>query len=61
MTDIIVDGWIFSHVQNINTIILDSLTYCQKEKGLIIYAWVLMSNHLHTIVGSAGPYEVSEI
>ena len=23
-------------------IIIDSLTYCQKEKGLIIYAWVLI-------------------
>lgn len=33
-------------------IIIDSLTYCQKEKGLIIYAWVLMSNHLHMIIGS---------
>lgn len=32
-------------------IILDSLTYCQKEKGLDIYAWVLMSNHLHMVVG----------
>jgi len=42
-------------------IIIDSLTYCQKEKGLIIYAWVLMSNHLHAIVGSTGSYNVSEI
>ena len=32
-------------------IIIDSLTYCQKEKGLDIYAWVLMSNHLHMVVG----------
>ena len=32
-------------------IILDSLIYCQKEKGLDIYAWVLMSNHLHMVVG----------
>ena len=32
-------------------IILDSLTYCQKEKGLDIYAWVLISNHLHMVVG----------
>lgn len=32
-------------------IILDSLTYCQQEKGLDIYAWVLMTNHLHMVVG----------
>lgn len=32
-------------------IVLDSLIHCQKEKGLDIYAWVLMSNHLHMVVG----------
>lgn len=31
-------------------IILDSLAYCQRKKGLKIYAWVLMSNHLHMLV-----------
>ncbi|RZK56542.1 MAG: transposase [Pedobacter sp.] len=33
-------------------ILLDSLTYCQKEKGLEVYAWVIMSNHCHLIVSS---------
>ena len=42
-------------------IILDSLTFCQQEKGLIIYAWVLMSNHIHAIVGSTGENKVSDI
>jgi REP element-mobilizing transposase RayT len=37
------------------------LQYCQKEKGLIIYAWVLMTNHMHMIVGSAGENKVSDI
>jgi putative transposase len=32
--------------------IVESLKYCQKEKGLIIYAWCLMSSHLHMIVKS---------
>ncbi len=31
-------------------IILDSLRYCQKEKGLIIHAYVIMTNHLHLII-----------
>jgi len=31
-------------------IILDSLAYCQESKGLDIYAWMLMTNHLHMIV-----------
>jgi putative transposase len=32
------------------SIILDSLKHCQKEKGLIIHAWVIMSNHMHLII-----------
>ena len=32
-------------------IIIDSLKYCQANKGVDIYAWVLMTNHLHMIVG----------
>ena len=31
-------------------IIIDSLKYCQAEKGINIYAWVLMTNHLHMII-----------
>lgn len=34
-------------------IITDSLNYCIKEKGLEVYAWVLMTNHLHAIVSSS--------
>jgi putative transposase len=33
-------------------ILLNSLRYCQKEKGLEIYSWVIMSNHCHLIVSS---------
>jgi len=33
-------------------IIVDSLKYCQQNKGLVVYAWVLMESHLH-IVASA--------
>ena len=32
------------------TILIDSLSYCQKEKGLIIYAYVIMTNHFHLLV-----------
>jgi len=35
-------------------IVVDSLRHCQKHKGLIIYAWCLMSNHLHLIVAAKG-------
>jgi len=33
-------------------ILADSLTYCQKNKQLKIYAYVFMLNHLHLIVSS---------
>jgi putative transposase len=34
------------------SIIIENLRYCQEHKGLEIYAWVLMTNHLHLIVSS---------
>jgi REP element-mobilizing transposase RayT len=33
-------------------IIIDSLHYCQQEKGLELYAYVIMSNHIHLVVRS---------
>ncbi len=30
-------------------IVIDSLKYCQREKGLVIFAWSLMPSHLHLI------------
>ncbi|MGE0772238.1 MAG: transposase [Cyclobacteriaceae bacterium] len=35
-------------------VIVDSLKYCQKEKGLIIHAWCIMPSHLHLIISSEG-------
>ena len=35
-------------------IILDSLKYCQKEKGLQLHAYVIMTNHLHLIISREG-------
>ena len=33
-------------------IVLDSLNYCMQNKGLEVYGYVIMTNHLHAIVGS---------
>jgi len=41
-------------------ILIDSLKFCQKEKGLIIYAWCLMTNHIHLII-SAKESNLSDI
>lgn len=42
-------------------IIIDALKYCQINKGLIIHAWVIMSNHLHLIVSRNDQPLLSEI
>ena len=31
-------------------IVVDSLKYCQKNKGLEVFAFVIMTNHIHLIV-----------
>ena len=33
-------------------IVIDSLKFCQKNKGLEIYAYVIMSNHMHLLIRS---------
>jgi REP element-mobilizing transposase RayT len=61
VTDTVVD-WVDIFTRPIyRHIIIESLQYCQKEKGLIIYAWVIMTNHMHMIVGSSGDNKVSDI
>jgi len=44
-------GWVDVFTRPIyKEIIIESLKYCQKEKGLKIYAYVIMTNHLHLIL-----------
>ncbi len=33
-------------------IIADSLTFCRQQKGLLIYAYVILDNHLHLVAAS---------
>ena len=33
-------------------IIIDSLTYCREKRGLLVLAYVIMSNHIHAILQS---------
>ena len=42
-------------------IVIEALKYCQLNKGLEIYGWVLMSNHLHMISGVNGRYGIADI
>ena len=61
VTDTVVD-WIDIFTRPLyKHILLESLRYCIRAKGLEIYAWVLMSNHLHMIAGSSSTYLLSDI
>lgn len=42
-------------------LIVESLTFCQQNKGLEIYGWCLMSNHLHLLAGAREGYNLSDI
>ena len=33
-------------------IVLDSMEHCRKQKGLQIWAYVIMTNHVHCIMSS---------
>ena len=41
--------------------LVNSMNYCIAEKGLIVYAWVIMSNHMHIIWRAKEGYQLSEI
>jgi putative transposase len=40
-------------------VIVDSLNHCCNEKGITIYAWVIMSNHMHLVAQASPPGEMS--
>lgn len=41
-------------------ILIDSFKYCQEHKGLIVHAYVIMSNHVHVIF-QADPGSLSDL
>lgn len=55
-------GWVdvFARLSQ-KMVIVDSLKYCQAQKGLSIFAYCLMSNHLHLLCRADGKYSLPEI
>jgi REP element-mobilizing transposase RayT len=46
-------NWIDLFIREIyKEILLESLKYCQKNKGLEIFGWCVMTNHVHLIIGT---------
>lgn len=42
-------------------VITDSMNYCIDKKGLIVYSWVIMSNHVHVIWQAREGFRMSDI
>ena len=55
-------GWIdvFSR-QIYRDLLIENLQYCQKEKGLELVAWCIMSNHVHLIARAKENYLMQDI
>lgn len=47
--------------KNHRTVIVDSLNYCCRNKGLELFGWCLMSNHLHLIGRAKDGFTLPEI
>jgi len=52
-----VDVFTRLHYKNI---IEESLTYCRQNKGLKLYAWCLMTNHLHLVCSIDPPLRMTD-
>ena len=61
MTMTVVD-WIdlFTRVKQ-KQLIVDSLKYCQENKGLNIFGWCLMPSHLHLIANTKIPFDLDNV
>ncbi len=50
---ITITGWVDLFIRiDYKDCIISSLKYCQSNKGLKIYVWVIMSSHIHLIVST---------
>jgi len=47
--------------QEYRDVFLDSIRYCQKHKGLEVYAYCLMSSHVHMIAARHGKQNLEHI
>ncbi len=51
---------VFTRVEYKN-ILLETLEFCQKEKGMEIFAWCIMTNHMHLVFRSIGETKPEQI
>ena len=57
-----VQGWVDVFTRNeYKNILVDNLSYCQKNKGLELFAWCIMTNHVHLIARAEEGHSLSDI
>lgn len=57
-----VKDWVDVFTRNeYKDILVESLSYCQKHKGLKIFAWCIMPNHVHLIIRSKDGFLLQNI
>ena len=57
-----VQGWVDVFTRNeYKNILVDNLAWCQKNKGLELFAWCIMTNHVHLIAKAEGEHSLSDI
>ncbi|MCE7992158.1 MAG: transposase [Roseivirga sp.] len=53
-----IDVFIRAEYRNI---FIDSVKYCQREKGLLEGAWCIMTSHIHLVLGTTGTHKLEDI
>lgn len=55
-------GWVDALSRPVyKDVVVQSLAFCQKEKGLQLFAWCIMSNHVHLIAKAAPGGKLQDI
>lgn len=53
-----IDVFIRAEYRNI---FIESVQYCQREKGLLVGAWCIMTSHIHLALGTMGENKLEDI
>jgi REP element-mobilizing transposase RayT len=57
-----VQGWVDALTRSeYKDVIIESLEYCQQHKGLEIFAWCIMTNHVHLMIRAEKGFLLQDI
>lgn len=58
----VIVGWVDLFIRPVyKNIIVDALNYCIKNKGLVVYGWVIMTSHIHLLITAKENYVLPDI